>query len=442
MPMRPGCSSGCGRAEGRHERLLPVFRGPCGAQGRACGERGAARLAPRRARVALSVYLIAGEPSGDRLGGALMAGLKDLAGENITFHGVGGAAMQAEGLESLFPMQELSVMGIAEVLPKYFHLKRRIAEVAAEVLRLKPDVLITIDSPDFCLRVAKQVRADSPDQRTVHYVAPTVWAWRSGRAAKMAPMIDQVLALFPFEPPFMEAEGMRCDFVGHPVVSEPQATADEAAAFRDRVGMAPGAPMILALPGSRKGEIARFAERFGAALAPAVAAHPGAQVVVPTVPHLTGFVCDQVADWPGAPLVLDPRNMPAEAAAAEKRAAFAAADVALAASGTVSLELAAADTPMVIGYDVAWASWQIIKRMLKTDTVTLVNLVSETRAVPEFIGDKCQPGPMGEALLEVIANPEAQRAAMAVTMQRLGQGGEAPGLRAARAVLEGMGRSA
>ncbi len=170
----------------------------------------------------MKLFLIAGEPSGDRLGAALMTGLKSLTSD-IEFAGVGGPLMQAQGMQSLFPMEELSVMGIAEVLPKYRALKRRIAQSAAAALAFDPAAMITIDSPDFCLRVAKIVKQARPTLRTIHYVAPSVWAWRPGRAAKMARVIDHVLALLPFEPPFMTAAGMTCDFVGHPVVAEPVA---------------------------------------------------------------------------------------------------------------------------------------------------------------------------------------------------------------------------
>ena len=172
----------------------------------------------------MRVFLVAGEASGDALGAALMAGLRALCAD-VAFDGIGGPLMEAEGLQSRFPMEELSVMGLMEVLPKYRHLKRRIAETADAVVALRPDVLITIDSPDFGLRVARAARARWPDLRTVHYVAPSVWAWRPGRAAKMAPVIDHVLALLPFEPPYMEAAGMTCDFVGHPVTTVPLATA-------------------------------------------------------------------------------------------------------------------------------------------------------------------------------------------------------------------------
>jgi len=184
----------------------------------------------------MRVFVVAGEPSGDRLGGALMAGLSQLS-PGVEFAGVGGTAMQGQGLNSLFDMSELSIMGIVEVAPKYFHLKRRIREVAEAALAFAPDVIVTIDSPDFCLRVARLVKAAS-DIPTVHYVAPSVWAWREGRATKMAKVIDHVLALLPFEPPLMQAAGMGCDFVGHPVVAEPVASGTDIAAFARHMTLA------------------------------------------------------------------------------------------------------------------------------------------------------------------------------------------------------------
>ncbi|MCP9482037.1 lipid-A-disaccharide synthase [Shimia sp. CNT1-13L.2] len=383
----------------------------------------------------MKVFLIAGELSGDRLGGALMEGLKELV-PGVTFEGVGGPLMQAQGLQSLFPMDELSVMGIAEVLPKYRHLKRRMHQTAEAVLAAKPDVLITIDSPDFCLRVAKEVKAAS-NIRTVHYVAPSVWAWRPKRAAKMARVIDQVLALLPFEPPYMEAEGMRCDFVGHPVVAEPVASDDEVAAFRADHGIG-DAPLLLVLPGSRRGEVGRLMPGFGEVVARLVAETPDLRVVLPAAAPVAGLVREKAAVWAVAPIILDPNGMPTDAALTAKRAAFRAADVALAASGTVSLELAANATPMVIAYDMSWLSWQIMSRAALIDTVTLVNLVSETRDIPEFLGPAFKPEDIAPAVLQVLKDPSAQVGPMNVTMQRIGRGAERPGLRAARAVLDGV----
>ena len=383
----------------------------------------------------MKVFILAGEPSGDRLGGALMAGLKELR-PDVTFHGIGGPEMMAQGLESRFDMSELSVMGLAEILPKYRALMARINETAQAVLDLQPDVLITIDSPDFSLRVARRVKAKS-DIRTVHYVAPTVWAWRPGRAEKMARYVDHVLALFPFEPPYMEAAGMRCDFVGHPVVAEPVASEAEAQAFRERHGLG-GAPLLLVLPGSRQSEVARLGPVFQQVVARLQLERPELRVVIPAAAPVVGAVRRLTQNWTPQPLILNPLSQAIVNPVSEKRAAFRAADVALAASGTVSLELAASETPMVIAYDMNWLSRQIIGRMVKVDTVTLVNLVSETRVVPEFIGANCRPGPIADGVLKVLAAPDAQRAAMALTMERLGRGGEAPGLRAARAVLDGL----
>lgn len=385
----------------------------------------------------LRVFILAGEPSGDRLGGALMAGLKALR-PDLEFEGIGGVQMQAEGLQSRFDMAELSVMGLAEVLPKYRHLKRRIAETAQAVIVSRPDVLITIDSPDFSLRVARLVKAGS-NTRTVHYVAPTVWAWRAGRAAKMAQHIDQVLALLPFEPPLMQAAGMRCDFVGHPVVAEPVASNKEAETFRAVHGLGAG-PILLVLPGSRRSEVARLGERFGAAVRALKARKPEVRIVVPAAAPVADMVQELTREWPNT-VVLDPRIGEYSTVMAEKRAAFRAADVALAASGTVSLELAAAGTPMVMAYDMSPISRFIINRMLLVDTVTLVNLVSDTRAVPEFIGKACTPDAITQGLLDMLSRPADQRTAMALTMQRLGQGGEDPGLRAARAVLQGIAKA-
>ncbi len=380
----------------------------------------------------MRVFILAGEPSGDRLGGALMAGLKQLL-PDVTFDGIGGSLMQEQGLRSRFPMEELSVMGIAEVLPKYRHLKRRIRETADAVIASKPDVMITIDSPDFSLRVAKLVKAGS-DVRTVHYVAPSVWAWRPKRAEKMAKCIDQVLALLPFEPPYMEAAGMACDFVGHPVVNEPLATDAEIAEFRAAYGLTETSYMI-ALPGSRRSEVSRLAPVFGDAVRDFVLKHPDMRVVVPAAAPVVPLVQENLQSWPDNAILLDPTKLDADTAKAHKRAAFAGADLALAASGTVSLELAQAKTPMVIAYNFNWLTWQIMKRMALIDTATLVNLVSDTRVVPECLGPDCQPHLISETLSAVAANPKAQIDAMALTMQRLGQGGEAPGLRAAKAVL-------
>ena len=364
----------------------------------------------------MKVFIIAGEPSGDRLGGALMASFKTLRAD-IVFEGIGGSVMAAQGLESRFDMSELSVMGIAEILPKYRSLMARIDATAEAIIVAAPDVMITIDSPDFCLRVAKRVKARSKI-RTVHYVAPTVWAWRPGRAKKMARYIDHVLALFPFEPPLMREVGIAC-----------------AVAFRQEFEIG-DAPLALVLPGSRRSEVARLSGVFGESVALLARAHRDLRVVIPAAGAVADAVVAATLDWKVRPIILDPRTVSYDQAQSQKRAAFRAANVALAASGTVSLELAASATPMVIAYKMHWLSFRVIKAMALVDTVTLVNLVSDTRVVPEFLGPDCVAEKIANGLREVMAEPQAQTAAMALTMLRLGKGGEAPSLRAARAIMQ------
>ena len=242
----------------------------------------------------------------------------------------------------------------------------------------------------------------------------------------MAKVIDHVLALLPFEPPYMTAAGMTCDFVGHPVVAEPLASDAEKAGFAGQ------GPLLLALPGSRKGEVTRLAPVFGEVVARLKARHPDLRVALPTVRGVAGLVRELTAGWQVAPEIIED--------AAAKRGVFAAADVALAASGTVSLELAANACPMVIAYDMHPLTLWLMRRAALIDTVTLVNLVSETRVVPEFIGPDCRAEKIAPALEALLADPSAQRAAMALTMERLGQGGEPPGLRAARSVLGALRR--
>ncbi len=385
----------------------------------------------------MKVFLVAGEVSGDKLGATFMASLRQLK-PNATFEGVGGELMEAQGLQSLFPMDELSVMGLVEILPKYFHFKRRIKQTAKAVINARPDVLVTIDSPEFSMRVAKLVKKWS-SIRTVHYVAPSVWAWRPKRAEKMAHHIDHVLALLPFEPPYMEAAGMSCDFVGHPVVSEPQASESDAAAFRLKFGIG-DSPLLMVLPGSRKSEVTRLSPIFASVLQEACFQFEDLKIVLPAARPVAGLVETLVKSWhlSAEVLVLDPRDYSQEDGLSLKRAAFKAADLALAASGTVSLELAAAGTPMVIAYDMNPLSRFLISRMLRVDTANLVSLVSETRVIPEFLGKDCQSEFIAPAVIETLNNPSPQISAMRITMERLGSGGEDPGMRAAKAVLNNL----
>ena len=383
----------------------------------------------------MKLFLLAGEASGDRLGAELMRGLRQLK-PNVRFRGIAGPEMQSEGLDSLFDMAELSVMGLAEVLPKYFALKRRLDQTVAEVLAWKPDILVTIDSPDFCLRVARAVRAADPSIRTCHYVAPSVWAWRPGRAKKMAAYIDHVLALLPFEPPYMQAEGMACDFVGHPVAAQAAVTSKQIAQFQADFGLDPARRSLVVLPGSRASEIKRLLPIFCKVVAQPCFAE--FQLIFPTLPHLEPLLRAEIDALAQDTVLVTGAGLTAADAAEQRLVAYGAATAALAASGTVSLELAAAGTPMVIAYDMGFISRMVIGAMLKIDTVTLVNLVSETRAVPEFIGKDCKAERIAPALQQILDAPDAQAQAIKTTMTRLGRGDPELPYRAARAVLRGL----
>ncbi len=374
----------------------------------------------------LSVFMIAGEPSGDVLGARLMASLRDLTGGAIEISGVGGEMMREQGLESMFPMSELSVMGISEILPHVPGLLRRIRQTADAVDRMAPDALITIDSPDFTRRVARRVKDRSIPR--IHYVAPTVWAWRPWRAKGFARDFTHLLALLPFEPPWFERVGLPCSFVGHSVL-ESGADNGDGPAFRQRHGIGPGDPLICVLPGSRRGEVARLADDFGGALALLAERYPTLRVVVPTIEAIAPMVRDLTADWPGTPIVLQ--------GAAERYDAMAASNVALAASGTVSRALALAGLPTVIAYRMAPMTHFLVRRLVSVDYASLVNIIEDREVVPELIQDNCRPDRLA-AELERMLGPDggAQVEAVRPALAQLGLGGEPPARRAAQAVLD------
>ncbi|MEL7216638.1 MAG: lipid-A-disaccharide synthase [Pseudomonadota bacterium] len=384
----------------------------------------------------MRAFFIAGEASGDKLGSALLAGLRE-ARPDLEVAGIGGPLMAAEGVRSLFPMSDLSVMGLVEVLPRLRHLFQRRDEAVAAAVAFDPDVLITIDSPDFCLRVAKGVRAQRPDIPVIHYVAPSVWAWRPKRAQKMARHVDHVLALLPMEPPLMKAAGVSCDFVGHPIVAEPIPCAEEVETFARK------APLITVLPGSRSGEVARLGPVFGEALRYIMARHPDIEVVLPVVANVREAVETLVADWPVKVQLLDRSAQSPAEAEARKRAAFMASDVALAASGTVALELARAGTPMVIAYKTAPFTAAIMRRLMLTPFVSLPNILRQEPLVPELLQEACTPEAIAEEVLALLDNPdraERQRAGFASVLDDLGRAGLPPGVRAAQSVLSFLER--
>lgn len=374
------------------------------------------------------VFVVAGEPSGDAIGARLMAALKEEAGGAIRFAGIGGARMEAEGLKSLFPMSDLTLFGLAEVLPKIRMVKARIAETVASIRTMRPDAVVTIDSPGFSFRVQKQLAAGST--KRIHYVAPTVWAWRPGRARKIARFLDRLLVLLPFEPPYFDAVGLPCDFVGHPVLEE-GADRGDGAGFRARHGIPGDAPLLVVLPGSRRSEVRTLLPVFADVLARLKPRFPNLRAVVPTVGTVAGEVRDTAASWSVPTIVVE--------GVAEKYGAFAAGTAAMAASGTVSLELGIARLPSVIAYRVHPLSAAVARRLVKVRYVTLTNIILGREAVPEFIQDRCLADLIADSVGALLSDPDLRANQMREVSLALAQLGSdnppPPSQRAAKAVL-------
>ncbi|HUE63770.1 MAG TPA: lipid-A-disaccharide synthase [Rhizomicrobium sp.] len=378
----------------------------------------------------LNIMIVCGEPSGDALGAQLMAGLKQLAGDRISFSGVGGLAMAQKGFQSLYPLDATAVMGLREVVPAIPKILRRVKLAVDFASKTRPDVVVVIDSPDFTHRVAQAIKKRDPSLRTVDYVAPQVWASRAYRARRMAGYFDLVLALFPFEVPFFEKYGLKARFVGHPVIERAKMVGG-GAVLRARLGIAPGAPLLALLPGSRTSEIRFILPVFRDAVEILSREIPGLVTVLPTVPHVAAKVRAATGGWP-TPLHITEGEV-------DKYAAFDAADVALAASGTVTAELALAHRPMVVGYMVGGLTFFLSKFLMTVTHITLINILLDRAAVPEFLQADCTPGKLAKAVAQLFADADA-RAAQVQAMREfgrlLGEGDEAPSLRAARALLE------
>ena len=382
------------------------------------------------ASAARCIMLVAGEPSGDLLGARLMAALKLRTLGRIQFIGVGGELMAEQGLRSIFPMRELSVMGLVEVLPRARRLLARLGETERAARTLNPDAIVTIDSPGFSFRLARRLH-DLPVP-LIHYVAPTVWAWRPQRARAVARLYDHLMVLFPFEPAWFERELLATRFVGHPLV-ESGADRGDGTAFRRRHGIAADARVIAILPGSRVGEVQRHLPTFGETLGRLRERFPGLQAVTVTVPPVAELVKAAAQTWPIRATVIE--------AAADKYHAFAAADVALAASGTVTLELSLARCPTVLAYRVNPLTAWIARRLITVRFVGMVNILLDRAVMPELLQAECRPDRLAEALTQLLIDPAAranQIDAGAEVAAALGAGGEPPSLRAADCVLHAL----
>lgn len=341
----------------------------------------------------VKIYLVAGEPSGDLLGSRLMRALKKTYGRNVVFMGVGGETMTREGLNSLFDIKELAVMGLVEVLPSIPRILRRIEQVGRDILIQNPDIVITIDSYSFSARVHKWLKTHQVPVKHVHYVAPQVWAWKKKRADTAYQLFDHLFCLLPNEVPLFESKKMASTFVGHPVV-ESAANAGDAAGFRKKYHIPDKAFVMCMLPGSRKNEINYLLNDFMKTAELVRQKHPDLFVVVPTVQTVSERVEKALQNWPIPHVVVMGEQ--------NRYDAFAAAQLALASSGTVSLELAMAGVPHIIAYRVSRLTAAIVRRLVTVRFVNLINLLLDREIIPEMLQEKCTPDQLAKALESVL----------------------------------------
>ena len=373
------------------------------------------------------IFIIAGEASGDVLGLRLMQALRAQC-PDVRFSGIGGARMTEAGLTSLFPMQELALMGLAEILPKVLHLKKRLAQTIEAIHTQKPDILLTIDSPGFTLRVLKAIGNSGP--KRVHYVAPQVWAWRQERVKHFPGLWDELLCLLPFEPEFFAPHGLHPVFTGHPVL-ESGADKGDADRFRAAHGLGPDAVPLVLMPGSRVTETKRLLPVFKATLALLQPQVPGLTPVVAAAAGIAEAVAAHTADWPAKPIIV--RDV------AGRYDAFAAAAAALTKSGTSTLELAMAGVPMAVTYRVNPISAAIGRRLIKVPHVAMINLLAGRALVPELLQEDCRADRLAETLLGLLRDPaqaEAQRAGFAAALASLQAPEGTPSEAAAREILK------
>ena len=354
-------------------------------------------------REPLRLFLVAGEHSGDQLGGKLIPALRKLAGRDIEFSGVGGEAMAAQGCPSLFPLSEVAVMGPLAILAQLRTLVKRVYQSVDAAVGMKPDAVIIFDSPEFTHPIAKRVKRQLPEIPVIDYVSPSVWAWRPGRARKMRGYIDHVLAILPFEPAVHERlGGPDCSYVGHPLIERLDwIKSRDPTELAASLGLKAGQPVIVVLPGSRSNEVKRLIEVYGDALRRVMAAVGDLNVIIPVMPNVEELVRAGIATW-----ALTPHLIKGEE---NKFQAFQLADAALATSGTVTLELALAGTPMVVGYRTEFIFAMIVRRMLKIHSVVLPNLILEENAFPEFHQEECSAENLANTLLALLDKDGAQR---------------------------------
>jgi lipid-A-disaccharide synthase len=380
----------------------------------------------------LRLFVVAGEHSGDALGGKLMAALKRKLEDRVSFRGVGGENMEREGLVSLFPLEDVAVMGPLSILARLPRIAGRVYETVAAALEAGPDAVVIIDSPEFTHPIAKRIRKRRPDIPIIDYVSPTVWAWRPGRARKMRAYVDHVLALLPFEPEaHARLSGPPCTYVGHPLIERLDWIRGlDPEPLRARLGLDAARPVLVVLPGSRSSEVGRLMEPFGDALRVLCERGPAPQVLVPAVGSMRPLIKARAGGWPVQPHLVEGDE--------DKYRAFKLARAALAASGTVTLELALAGTPMAVAYRVDPVAAPFLRRLIKAPTTVLANLVLGQNAFPEFHQEAATPEALAGAIAPLLADTAARRdqlAALARIPQLMEIDGASPSAAAADVVV-------
>lgn len=379
----------------------------------------------------LKIFIIAGEPSGDILGAKLMAEIKNQLGKKAEFAGIGGTKMMEHGLNPLFPISELSIIGFSEVLPHLFQILKRIKQTAEEIIKFKADIVVTIDAPDFCFRVIKKLNCNPLSQKIkkVHMIAPSVWAYRAGRAQKIAKLYNLLLAILPFEPPYFERYGLKTVFIGHPITENNFENIENN--FRNLHQINEDALLLCLTPGSRVGEVKKILPEMIGAANIIASKHQDLVVAIPVISKTKNLITSSVGQFKSRVIIIDEE---------EKIALFKSANVAIAKSGTNTLELAIAKLPMIVTYKASFLTYLLIKMMAKIKFANLINIILNREVIPEYIQTTCRAKILASAVENIVTNPNLAKKQIdesAVALKILGlNSATSPSTKAATEILK------
>ncbi len=378
----------------------------------------------------MKLYLIAGESSGDFIGSSLMKSIQHLSSENdsnVEFRGVGGPKMQKEGIDSLFPIEYINLMGFFEILPHLLQISKLIDQTVEDILSTNPDILITIDSPGFTYKVAERVRAIAPHIKLVHIVAPSVWVYKPGRAKKYARIYDHLLALLPFEPEYFIVEGLKSTCIGHPVLE--QAFFQGSPGLREEINITENAKIIAVTPGSRKGEIRRHMPVISKVFDKLSTTHNIEVIFVQpnenNIQEILKFLSDVKFNY---------------SFSTDRLKAFAISDCALAKSGTNTLEITASGTPQIVGYKLNPVTFFFLKMMIKIRFASLINIIPDREIIPEYIQSEFNVENLVLAISDLISDENGARSQVAEAqkvLQTIGfDADKKPSMQAANIILD------